>query len=118
MFTEDGKTYLQINDYRKLRALLGQLLAETQRIKSEGDYEAGKELVEAYGVKVDYDLHKEIKDRYEKLKLAPYGGFINPVLTPVYEGDEIIDIAIEYPDDYTQQMLDYSKNYSYLPTIN
>jgi dipeptidyl-peptidase-3 len=118
MFKKDGKTYVKINDYQKVRELMGELLAEVQRIKSEGDYEAGKALVETYAIKLDPELHKEIKERYEKLNLAPYGGFINPVLKPVYEGEEIVDIEVIYPDDYSEQMLNYSRNYSFLPTYN
>lgn len=114
----EGKTYYRINDYDKLNALIGELLAEVQRIKSEGDYEAGKALVETYAVKVDPELHQEVLDRYAKLKLAPYGGFINPLLVPVYEGENITDVKIEYPDDYTEQMMRYSKDYSFLPTVN
>lgn len=115
---KDGKTYYRINDYDKLNALIGELLAEMQRIKSEGDYEAGKMLVEKYAVKVDPALHNEVLARYEKLKLAPYGGFVNPVLVPVYDDETIIDIKVEYPDDYAGQMMKYSKDYSYLPTYN
>jgi dipeptidyl-peptidase-3 len=114
----NGKTYYKINDYDKLNALLGELLAEVQRIKSEGDYEAGKALVEAYAVKVDPELHAEVLERYKKLNLAPYGGFINPVLLPVYEGERITDVIVEYLDDYTEQMMKYAKEYSYLPTYN
>ncbi|MCX6234368.1 MAG: dihydrofolate reductase [Bacteroidetes bacterium] len=116
--TKDEKSYYKINDYDKLRNLFGELLKEVQRIKSEGDYEAGKALVENYGVQVDPILHKEVKERYDKLNLAPYGGFVNPVLKPVMKGDEIIDIQIEYPEDYSQQMLYYSDNYSFLPVYN
>jgi dipeptidyl-peptidase III len=112
--TRDGKTYYKINDYKKLRNLFGQLLAEMQRIKSEGDYEAGRQLVETYGVQVDPVLHKEVKDRFVKLNIAPYGGFINPVFKVTEVNGEITDIKIEYPDDYTTQMLYYSKNYSFL----
>ncbi len=115
---KDGKTYLVVNDYQKLRELFGKLLKEVQRIKSEGDYEAGKNLVETYGVQVDKDLHEEVLARYKKLKLAPYGGFINPKYTPIYKDDDIVDIKIEYPDDYVQQMLYYSENYSFLPDYN
>ncbi len=114
----EGKTYFRINDYDKLNTLMGELLAEVQRIKSEGDYEAGKNLVEAYAVKVDQNLHAEVLFRYEKLNLAPYGGFINPVLIPVFDGENITDVMIEYPDDYAAQMMKYSKDYSYLPTYN
>ncbi len=115
---KDGKTYYRINDYDKLNALIGELLAEVQRIKSEGDYEAGKALVETYAVKVDPALHAEVLERYARLNLAPYGGFINPLLVPVYDGEDIIDIRIEYPDDFTEQMMRYAKEYSYLPTYN
>lgn len=116
--SRDGKSYFQINDYDKLNALMGELLAEVQRIKSEGDYEAGKLLVENYAVKVDPELHAEVLERYARLNLAPYGGFINPVLAPVYDGENITDIKVEYPDDYAEQMMKYSKEYSYLPTFN
>lgn len=115
---KDGKTYYKINDYDKLNALLGELLAEVQRIKSEGDYDAGKALVEGYAVKVDPVLHTEVLERYAKLNLAPYGGFVNPVLVPVYDGDKITDIKVEHNEDYTEQMMKYSKDYSYLPTYN
>ncbi|MBI2967073.1 MAG: dihydrofolate reductase [Bacteroidetes bacterium] len=116
--TRDGKTYFRINDYEKLRRHFGDLLREVQRIKSEGDLEAGKNLIENYGVKVDTELHSEVLERYRKLNLAPYAGFINPVLVPVKEGDKITDIKVEYPDDFTKQMLFYAKNYSFLPTYN
>lgn len=115
---KDGKTYFVINDYQKLRVLFGQLLREVQRITSEGDFEAAKNLVETYGVKVDKDLHKEVKERYAKLDIAPYKGFINPVLKPVYDGSKIVDVKIEYPDDFTEQMLYYDENYSFLPVKN
>ncbi|MBA4407417.1 dihydrofolate reductase [bacterium] len=115
---KDGKTYFVINDYNKLRNLFGQLLKEIQKIKSEGDYNAGKNIVENYGVKVDQDIHKEILARYKKLNIAPYAGFINPMLIPVIKNSRIIDVKIEYPDDFTKQMLYYAKNYSFLPTYN
>ena len=109
----DGKTYVQINDYGKLRDLFGQLLAEIQRIKSEGDYEAGAKLVEQYAVKVDPQLHKEVLDRYAKLSIAPYKGFVNPVYTPVTdEGGKITDIVVSYDEDYLPQMMRYSTDYS------
>jgi dipeptidyl-peptidase-3 len=111
---KDGKTYFVINDYQKLRWLFGELLAEVQRITSEGDYEGARDLVETYGVKVDLELHREVLDRYAKLNLAPYGGFINPVYTPVIENGEIIDIEISYPVDYVEQMLRYGKEYGFL----
>ncbi len=115
---KDGKTYFIINDYNKLRNLFGQLLKEIQRIKSEGDYNAGRDLVEKYGVKVDQEIHKEILERYAKLKIAPYAGFINPKLVPVMNGDQVVDVKVEYPDDFTKQMLEYAKEYSFLPTYN
>jgi dipeptidyl-peptidase III len=117
-FKKDGKTYFRINDYEKLRTLFGKLLKEIQRIKSEGDYEAGRNLVETYGVKVDRELHKEVLERYSRLNIAPYSGFINPLYTPVEENGEIKDITISYPDDYVKQMLEYSENYSFLPVWN
>lgn len=110
--TKAGKTYFIVNDHQKLRDIFGKLLAEVQRIKSEGDYQAGKELVENYGVRVDYDLHKEVLERWKKLNIAPYAGFINPMLKPVFKEGSIIDIEIEYPEDFGEQMLYYSKNYS------
>lgn len=116
--SKDGKTYFVINNYEKLRTIFGDLLKEIQRIKSEGDYEAGKSLVENYGVKIDLELHKEVLERYKKLNIAPYAGFINPKLIPVMNGDEIIDVKIEYPDDFTKQMLEYAKDYSTLMTYN
>lgn len=116
-FAKDGKTYVRINDYNKLRTLFGKLLAEVQRIKSEGDYNAGKLLVENYGVKVDYKLHKEVKERYAKLNLAPYGGFLNPDFVAVIKDGKIIDVKVEYPTDYTKQMMEYGKKYSFLPVI-
>lgn len=115
---KDGKTYFVINDYNKLRDLFGELLREIQKIKSEGDYNAGKNLVENYGVKVDPAIHKEVLERYKKLNIAPYAGFINPKLVPVMDGDNIIDVKIEYPEDFTKQMLEYAKDYSLLPTYN
>ena len=113
---QDGKTYVKINDYARLRSLFGALLAEIQRIKSEGDFEAGKKLVETYGVKVDKTLHEEVLARFKKLNVAPYGGFMNPVFTLVEENGKVTDVKVEYPADYTGQMLDYSKNYSFLPS--
>jgi dipeptidyl-peptidase III len=116
--TKDGKTYFVINDFVKLRTLFGDLLKEIQRVKSEGDYEAGKALVENYGVKVDPALHKEVLERYEKLHLAPYSGFINPEYTLVEKNGEIIDVRIDYPIDFVGQMLKYSKKHSFLPIYN
>ena len=115
LVVKDGKTFLRINDYEKLRALIATLLAEVQRIKSEGDYEAARDLVERYGVKVDARLHQEILTRYEQLHLAPYKGFLNPVMTPVRnEQGEITDITLDYSESYAQQMLRYSKDYGFL----
>lgn len=115
---KNNKTYFVINDYQKLRAIFGKMLREIQRIKSEGDYEAAKNLIETYGVKVDYPLHKEVLERFEKLGIAPYTGFICPVLQPVMKGDEIVDIKVEYPMDFTGQMLFYGEKYSFLPAGN
>lgn len=109
---QDGKTYVKINDYEALRNLFGQLLTEVQRIKSEGDYAAGRDLVEKYAVKVDPALHREVLDRYAKLSIAPYKGFVNPVYTPVVKDGEIVDIKVDYTEDYMPQMLRYSKDYS------
>ncbi len=109
---QDGKTYVKINDYEALRNLFGQLLTEVQRIKSEGDYAAGRDLVEKYAVKVDPALHREVLDRYAKLDIAPYKGFVNPVYTPVVKDGEIVDIKVDYTEDYMPQMLRYSKDYS------
>lgn len=118
MKKKDGKTYVVINDYQKLRALFGQLLKEMQRITSEGDYGSAKMIVEKYGVIVDKDLQKEVIERYKKLNVAPYKGFINPVLKPVYENGKIVNVKIEYPKDFTEQMLFYARNYSFLPNRN
>ena len=115
---QNGKRYLVVNDFDKLRDLFGQMLYEVQRIKSEGDFEAGKALVENYGVKIDPALHKEVLDRYNALNIEPFGGFINPELVPVIKNGEIVDVKVEYVDSYTDQMLNYSKNYSFLPTRN
>ncbi|MCR9249806.1 MAG: dipeptidyl peptidase 3 [bacterium] len=112
---KDGKSYFVVNDYDKLRDLFGQLLREVQRVKSEGDYEAGKNLIENYGVQVDQELHAQVLERAEALKSAPYGGFINPVLVPVTDDSgNITDVKVEYPADFTEQMLYYSENYSNL----
>jgi dipeptidyl-peptidase-3 len=114
----NGKTYVRINDYNKLRDLFGQLLREIQRIKSEGDYNAGKNLVEQYGVKVDRVLHNEVLARYAKLNVRPYRGFIQPRLVPVMDGNKITDVKVEYPDSFFQQMMEYAKKYSFLPVKN
>ncbi len=116
--TKNGKTYVQVNDYNKLRDLFGQLLKEIQRIKSEGDYKAGKDLVENYGVKVDAKLHKEVLERFAKLNIKPYRGFIQPKLVPVMNGNDITDVKVEYPDNFFRQMMEYGKNYGYLPVKN
>lgn len=116
---KEGKTYFKINDYTKLREIFGEQLREVQRIKSEGDYEACKTLVETYGVKVNQELHKEVLARAEKLNIAPYGGFINPKMVPTTnEDDEIISIEVTYPDDFTEQMLNYAERYNFLPDYN
>ncbi|NBQ47691.1 MAG: dihydrofolate reductase, partial [Sphingobacteriia bacterium] len=115
---ENGKTFFVVNDYSKLRTLFGDLLKEIQRIKSQGDFKAGQNLIENYGVKIDPVLHKEVLDRYSKLNIAPYAGFIQPKLVPVLEGDKIIDVKIEYPKDFVGQMLEYGKNYGLLPVHN
>ena len=110
---KDGKTDLKINDYAKLRGLFGELLSEIQRIKSEGDYDAGRELVEKYAVKVDQSLHQEILNRYSKLDIAPYKGFVNPVYNPVYDNaGNITDVKIDYTEGYVDQMLRYARDYS------
>ncbi len=117
--SRNGKTYFNINNYDKLHELFGQLLKETQRIKSEGDFKAGKALVENYGVKVDQKLHKEVLDRNKKFNSAPYSGFINPVLVPkTDENGKIIAIEVTQPRSFAAQMLDYSKNFGFLPLEN
>ena len=116
---KDGKTYVKINDYEKLRQLFGQLLNEIQRIKSEGDFEAARQLVETYAVKIDPALHTEVLARYKKLNLAPYKGFVNPVYTPVKDAKgKISDVKVSYEEGYAEQMLRYSKDYANLPYIN
>jgi len=113
--TRDGKTYFEINDYDKLRTLFGELLRESQRIKSEGDFKAAQELVEGYGVKVDQELHKEVLMRNEKFTAAPYSGFVNPYLVPeMDDSGEIIDIKLEQPESFEAQMLDYSERFGFL----
>lgn len=116
---ENGKTYVVVNDFDKLRELFGRMLKEVQRIKSEGDYEAGKALVEDYGVKVDPTLHAEVLERYKALGIEPYGGFINPDYELVIGKDgQIEDVKIVYGYSYIDQMLDYSANWSFLPSKN
>ena len=111
----EGKTYYEIHDYEKLRVIFGNLLRDIQRIKSEGDYEAGAALVENYGVKVDTDLHNQVLDRSEALNIPPYNGFMNPILTPVMnDAGEITDITITQPGSFSEQMLDYSSRYGFL----
>ena len=115
----DGKTFVVINDYVKLRSLFAELLAELQRIKSEGDFEAGRKLVEDYGVKVDRALHDEVLARYARLNLAPYKGFVNPVMKEVRNAaGEVTDVTLDYTESYPAQMMRYSKDYSFLPTYN
>ncbi len=114
----DGKTYFVINDYEKLRVIFGRLLREIQRIKSEGDFEAARNLVENYGTQVDQELHAEVLQRYASLDVAPYSGFINPHIVATEQDGVVSDVRIEYPDDFMQQMLDYAEHYSFLPTDN
>ena len=113
--TRDGKTYYNINDYQKLRELFGELLRETQRITSEGDYEAAKALVEGYGVEVDQELHAQVLERNAQFKSAPYSGFVNPYLIPITDDQgEITGFRIEQPENFESQMLEYSKVYGHL----
>lgn len=115
LVSKDGKTYVKINDYARLRDLFGQLLGEIQRIKSEGDYEAGRNLVETYAVKVDPKLHKEVLDRYSRLDIAPYRGFVNPVYVPVRnDKGAIVDVKVTYGEDYLPQVMRYSREYKTL----
>ncbi|MCE5174818.1 MAG: dihydrofolate reductase [Bacteroidales bacterium] len=116
---KDGKTYVVINDYQKVRTLFGELLAEIQRIRSTGDYKAAQKLIETYAVKVDPILHKEILERYKALNLAPYKGFVNPVYTPEFDKNgKIKDVKVSYTEGYAEQHLRYSKQYKTLPTYN
>ena len=115
---ENGKTYVVVNNFERLRELFGEMLYEIQRIKSEGDFEAGKALVEKYAVKINPELHKEVLERYATLGIKPYSGFINPIYTLVEEDGKVVDVKIEYPLSYVEQMLYYSANYSNLPTLN
>jgi len=115
----NGKTYVKVNDYEKLRTLFGQLLSEIQRIKSEGDFEAARKLVETYAVKIDPELHKEVLTRYAKLNLAPYKGFVNPLYTAETDAEgHITDVTISYEEGYAEQMLRYSRDYANLPYRN
>lgn len=110
----DGKSYFVVNDYEKLRGLFGELLAEVQRIKSEGDYAAGKALVETYAINIDPEIHKEVKERYAALQLKPYGGFVNPKIVPVVKGGKVVDYKLDYTQGYLEQMLEYGRDYSAL----
>ncbi|HBY68831.1 MAG TPA: dihydrofolate reductase, partial [Flavobacteriaceae bacterium] len=117
--SRDGKTYYDIKDYSKLREIFGELLRETQRITSEGDYEAAKALVEDYGVKVDQELHREVLDRNSQFKSPPYSGFVNPLIVPKMNDEgEIESFTIEQPASFEEQMLMYSENYGNLPVEN
>ncbi len=111
---KEDKTFFVIRDYNKLRSLFGQLLKEVQRIKSTGDYTAAKNLVENYGVKVEAELHKEVLERWKKLNIAPYSGFLNPYYSPIFENNKMVDVSISYPEDFAEQMLYYSQHYSSL----
>lgn len=118
-YVREGKTYVDVMDYERLRELFGELLREVQRIKSQGDYEAAKNLVEGYGVKVDPAIHQEVLDRSEALGIAPYGGFINPEMSiERAESGEIINVEVTYPDNFTDQMLRYSSMFNFLPDVN
>ncbi|HSG64287.1 MAG TPA: dihydrofolate reductase, partial [Gammaproteobacteria bacterium] len=114
----DGKTYFVVNDYAALREIFGQQLRELQRIKSEGDFAAIRDLIETHAVKIDPELHAEVLERYEALDIPPYSGFINPRLVPITENGAIVDVRVEFPDDFTAQMLEYAERYSHLPTWN
>ena len=115
----NGKTYVQINDYSALRVLFGELLAKIQRIKSEGDFESARRLVELYAVQIDQSLHKEVVERYRKLGLSPYKGFINPVYEVVKDpSGRIVDVRVSYDETYDCQMLRYSRDYATLPYVN
>ena len=117
--TRDGKIYYEINDYNELRKLFGDLLKEVQRIKSQGDYQAGRDLIENYGVNVDQEIHQQVLARSESLNIPPYNGFINPKLTAVKnESGDVVDITVSYPDDFVKQMLEYGRDHSYLPDYN
>ena len=118
MVKRDGKTYIEINDYTRLRTLFAELLAEVQRIKSEGDYDAARNLVETYGITIDAGLHKEVLSRYRLLNIAPYKGFLNPWLKPVIDANgETSDIVPDYSEAYDEQMLRYSRDYGFLRKV-
>ena len=115
----DGKIYFEINDYDKLRGLFGDLLKEVQRVKSQGDYQAGQGLMENYGVEVDQEIHQQVLARSEPLDIPSYSGFINPKLDLVTnDAGEITDVSVIYPDDFVEQMLEYGRKYSHLPSYN
>ena len=114
----DGKTYFIVNDFVRLRELFGELLRELQRIKSEGDYAAARDLVERYAVKVDPQMHAEVLERYATLDIPPFAGFMGPRLVPVRDGERIVDVKLEYPEDFGSQMLEYAEKYAFLPTWN
>ena len=110
----DGKTYFVVNDFEALRGLFARLLAEIQRIKSEGDYAAGKRLIDRYAVRIDPELHREVRERYAALQLKPYGGFVNPDIVPVEQDGKVVDYAIRYTDDFLGQQLVYGREYGIL----
>jgi dipeptidyl-peptidase-3 len=109
----NNKTYFVINDYDELRIYFGELLRKIQRIKSEGDFNSGRRLVETYGVQVDKSLHEEVLRRSDPLNIAPYSGFVNPEMTPIRKGYSIVDVEIDYPKDFIQQMIEYGEKYSF-----
>lgn len=115
---QNGKSYVVVNDFDRLRELFGEMLYEVQRIKSEGDYEAGRALVEAYAVKIDPELHKEVLERYGALGIEPYGGFVNPEYELIEQDGKLVDVKVTYPANYVEQMLHYSEDYSFLPNQN
>ncbi|MBQ1252816.1 MAG: dihydrofolate reductase, partial [Alistipes sp.] len=115
---QDGKSYIVVNDFDALRRLFGELLYEVQRIKSTGDYEAGRKLVEDYAVKINPELHKEVLERYAKLGIEPYSGFVNPDYELVKENGQIVDVKLVPQTNYIEQMLHYSSEWSFLPSIN
>jgi dipeptidyl-peptidase-3 len=114
----DEKTYVKVNDYNKLRDLFGQLLKEIQRIKSEGDFKAGADLVEGYGVMVDQELLREVKERFTKLNVAAYKGFIQPTLVPVIKNGKVVNVTVTYPNNFLKNQLELGKKYGFLPTVN